>query len=45
MHHHTHIITYYLYLADLAGRGAAWGIFTEGYFIGRAFLYADFEET
>jgi len=41
MNHHTHIIAYYLHMAEMA-KQATIACFTEGYFIGRAFFYADF---
>lgn len=41
--YHHHIVTYYLHMADVARRGGIVGPFGEAYWLGRAFLYSDFE--
>lgn len=42
MTYHHHIIAYYLHMAEMA-KTTAFSVFTEQYYLGRAFLYADFD--
>ena len=42
MTHHHHIAAFYLHCAQMARQSIAFGMFTEQYYFGRAFLYSDF---